>query len=73
MSTRTRMMHLSMLTGLWLPMTQQRETISSPHYSRALLLQSRIRRCDTLGRMFHSAQASGLAGRLHDFVTNRHE
>ena len=35
----------------------------SPHYSRALLLQSRIRRCDTLGRMFHSAQAGGLAAR----------
>ena len=33
----------------------------SPHYSRALLLQSRIRRCDKLGRMFHSAQAGGLA------------
>ena len=36
---------------------------SSPHYSRALLLQSRIRRCDTLGRMLHSAQAGGLAAR----------
>ena len=30
----------------------------SPHYSRALLLQSRIRRCDKLGRM-----AGGLAAR----------
>ena len=36
---------------------------TSPHYSRALLLQSWIRRCDTLGRMFHSAQAGGLAAR----------
>ena len=35
----------------------------NPHYSRALLLQSRIRRYDTLGRMFHSAQAGGLAAR----------
>jgi hypothetical protein len=36
---------------------------SSPHDSRALLLQSRIRHCDKLGRMFHSAQAGGLAAR----------
>ena len=27
-STYTRMMHFSILTGLWLPMTQQPETIS---------------------------------------------
>jgi hypothetical protein len=30
-STHTRMMHLSMLTGLWLPMTQQPEIISRPN------------------------------------------
>ena len=30
-STHTRMMHLSMLTGLWLPMTQQPETIARPN------------------------------------------
>jgi len=29
--SHTRMMHLSMLTGLWLPMTQQREIISRPN------------------------------------------
>jgi len=48
---------------LALPSEARSSHSSSPHYSRALLLQSRIRRCDTLGRMFHSAQAGGLAAR----------
>jgi len=33
----------------------------SPHYSWALLLQSRIRRCDKPGRGWHGVQADGLA------------
>ena len=35
----------------------------NPHYSRALLLQSRIRRCDRPGRGGRCVQAGGLAAR----------
>ena len=37
-STYTRMMHLSMLTGLWLPMTQQPENISRQTAAHGLKL-----------------------------------